>query len=122
MMRTSVLNAGSDGSCKTISDTKERESERRTRHLSSDAANAPLLETSSVSPLRFFRMSCSFSKFVLGGGRCRLRATTNMSVGTSERPRDSPEDGRLRKCFLDLLRDADVRKQHELLDEAVRLA
>lgn len=44
----------------------------RTIHLSRDAAKAPELETSSASPLRFFRMSWSFSKFVLGGGKCRL--------------------------------------------------
>ena len=49
-------------------------SDMLTTHLSSDAASAPELETSSVIPLRFLRMSCSFSKFVRGGGRCRLSA------------------------------------------------
>ena len=43
-----------------------------TTQLSRDAASAPELETSSAMPLRFLRMSCNFSKFVRGGGRCRL--------------------------------------------------
>ena len=51
-----------------------------TRHLSNDAASAPELETSSVNPLRLLRMSCSFSKFVRGGGKCRLPNTLNVSA------------------------------------------
>ena len=43
-----------------------------TMQLSNDAAKAPEVETSSANPRRFLRMSCSFSKFVRGGGRWRL--------------------------------------------------
>lgn len=51
---------------------KECTDQGRTMHLSNEAASAPELETSSLSPFRFNSTSCSFSKFVLGGGRCRL--------------------------------------------------
>lgn len=44
----------------------------RTTHLSKDAARAPELETSNVNPFRFCKISWSFSKFVRGGGKCRL--------------------------------------------------
>ncbi len=46
-----------------------------TTHSSNDAASAPELETSRLMPRRFLRISCSFSKFVRGGGKCRLQAT-----------------------------------------------
>ena len=46
---------------------------RLTVHLSNESARAPELDTSSVRPLRFCRMSCSFSKLERGGGKCRLR-------------------------------------------------
>lgn len=44
-----------------------------TMHLSNEAARAPELDTSSVKPLRLCRISCNFSKFDRGGGRCRLK-------------------------------------------------
>jgi hypothetical protein len=43
-----------------------------TMHLSNDAARAPELETSNVIFFLFFKISCSLSKFVAGGGKCRL--------------------------------------------------
>ena len=73
MMRTRVLKAGSEGSLGNHQSADLSTEDTLTRHLSRDAANAPELETSSASPLRFLRMSWSFSKFAFGGGRCRLR-------------------------------------------------
>jgi hypothetical protein len=43
-----------------------------TRHLSNESAKAPELDTSNVRPLRFCKISWSFSKFVRGGGKWRL--------------------------------------------------
>ena len=40
----------------------------RTTHLFRDEASAPEVDTSKVNPFRFSKTSCSFSKFVLGGG------------------------------------------------------
>ena len=46
--------------------------EKHTIHLSRESASAPELVTSKGMPLRFINISCSFSKFVRGGGICRL--------------------------------------------------
>ena len=64
-----------------------------TTQLSNDAANSPEVETSSANPQRFFRMSCSFSRFVRGGGRWRLSCGRRISsLGrTYERGRTGAE-------------------------------
>jgi len=55
-----------------MSNKEERHKLQLTTHLSSDAANVPELETSRVNPFRLSKISWSFSKLVLGGGKCRL--------------------------------------------------
>ena len=48
-----------------------------TTQASRDLARAPELETSRSMPFRFWRMSCSASKFVFGGSPCRLSYINN---------------------------------------------
>lgn len=92
-----------------------------TTHRSSDSARAFEEETSNDIPFRFCKRSCNVSKFVFGGGICRLwyQRDEYEPSGNIEKKANQPQNCCLRISFLYPLRNADVRKQHELLYQAI---
>lgn len=94
----------------------------RTTHLSNEAASAPELDTSSLNPFRFKSTSWSFSKFVFGGGKCRLVEKRTSRPHHRQVKRQAPQYSSLREHFVDFLGHAHVGEQHKLFHQAVRLS
>lgn len=100
-------------------------------HLSRESARAAEVEQSSFNPRRFARTSWRTSKFVLGGGACRLFSGAEVNIeyyalgcnknDDCNKNEDLPKDCSLRELLIDSLSHTNIRQQHELFYQTVGL-